>query len=191
MQQQVLHIKNMVCHRCIRVVKEELENSGLEVLDIKLGEVKVSGFVDEKLNHIQNVLEQNGFELIDDKKARTVEKIKIAIIELIHQDQQVLNINYSTFLEETLGLDYQYLSSLFSSTESITLEKYIILQKIERVKELLVYNELTLSEIAYQLGYSSVHHLSNQFKKTTGLSPSHFKKIKEDKRKALDKVGNK
>ncbi len=123
MQQQVLHIKNMVCHRCIRVVKEELENSGLEVLDIKLGEVKVSGFVDEKLNHIQNVLEQNGFELIDDKKARTVEKIKIAIIELIHQDQQVLNINYSTFLEETLGLDYQYLSSLFSSTESITLEK--------------------------------------------------------------------
>jgi AraC-like DNA-binding protein len=191
MQQQVLHIKNMVCHRCIRVVKEELENSGLEVLDIKLGEVKVSGFVDEKLNHIQNVLEQNGFELIDDKKARTVEKIKIAIIELIHQDQQVLNINYSTFLEETLGLDYQYLSSLFSSTESITLEKYIILQKIERVKELLVYNELTLSEIAYQLGYSSVHHLSNQFKKTTGLSPSHFKKIKEDKRKALDKVGDK
>lgn len=188
MQKQILHIKNMVCYRCIRVVKEELEKLDLIVSDIKLGEATVYGLNDEKIYQIKNVLEQNGFNLIDDKKANIIEKIKVAVIELVHQNNEILNVNYSTFLEEKIGLDYQYISSLFSSMKSITLEKYIILQKIEKVKELLVYNELTLSEIAYQLGYSSVHHLSNQFKKTTGLSPSHFKKIKDDKRKALDKV---
>lgn len=188
MQNHVIHIKNMVCHRCILVVKNELELLGIPVINVKLGEATVGEFKEADLPKVKLSLEKNGFELIDNKKSQIIEQIKIAVIELVHQKQPNISINYSSYLEQKLELDYQYLSSLFSSMESLTIEKYIILQKIEKVKELLVYNELTLSEIAYQLGYSSVHHLSNQFKKTTGLTPSHFKKIKDDKRQALDKI---
>lgn len=185
-----LYIKNMVCNRCIKVVREEMVNLGLEVQKIKLGEVIVNGSSDTiNFNALEEVLEENGFELIDDKKARAIEKVKNVVVELIHQGEgNSINVNSSDLIAERVGLDYNYLSGLFSSLESMTIERYIILQRIERVKELLVYNELTLSEIAWKIGYSSVQHLSNQFKKVTGLTPSHFKKIKEDKRRALDQV---
>lgn len=185
-----LHIKNMVCNRCIRVVQEALENLGLTLKNIKLGEVEL--YEDEKnLDYkiISQVLKVNGFELLDDKKSRLIEKIKNTVIELIHQQDEVkYNINFSDLLQEKLNVDYHYLSALFSSTVGITIEKYIILQKIERVKEYIKYNELTLSQIAYQTGYSSVSHLSSQFKKVTGLTPSEFKKLKGDLRKPLDKI---
>jgi AraC family transcriptional regulator len=194
METTSLFIKNMVCSRCIRVVKEELEKTGLDVRSITLGEAVVTGKMDsEKLQQIRKILADNGFELIDDKKVKIIEKIKTLIVELIHHKNPAehLPINYSHYLSEALNLDYHYLSTLFSSIENTTIEKYIILQKIERVKELLVYNELTLSEVAYQMGYSSVQHLSSQFKKITGYTPSHFKQIKENKRQPLDKVGGK
>lgn len=185
-----IFIKNMVCNRCIKVVREELENLGLEVQKIKLGEVIVNGSNDT-INFItlKETLEENGFELIDNKKAGAVEKVKNVVVELIHQGgDNYINVNFSDLIADRVGLDYNYLSGLFFSLESMTIERYIILQRIEKVKELLVYNELTLSEIAWKTGYSSVQHLSNQFKKITGLTPSHFKKIKEDKRRALDQV---
>jgi AraC-like DNA-binding protein len=192
METTSLFIKNMVCNRCVRVVKEEFKQAGLDVRSITLGEAVVSGnLTPDKLHEIRSILAENGFELIDDRKVKTIEKIKTLIVELIHHKNpgDHLHINYSDYLSEALNMDYHYLSTLFSSVENTTIEKYIILQKIERVKELLVYNELTLSEVAYQMGYSSVQHLSNQFKKITGYTPSHFKQIKENKRKPLDKVG--
>ncbi|NOZ04177.1 MAG: helix-turn-helix transcriptional regulator [FCB group bacterium] len=180
----------MVCDRCIRVVKEELEELGLIINDIQLGTVRVAN-TERSLDYdaIAKVLSENGFELLIGRRARLVEKIKTAIIELIHSDElENMNINLSGYITEKVGKDYPYLSNLFSSIESITIEKYFILQKIERVKELLVYDELSLSEIAYRLGYSSVQHLSNQFKKITGLTPSYFKTLKKIKRSSLDKV---
>jgi len=189
-EKATLHIKNMVCSRCIKVVKTELENMGLHPEIVKLGEVVLQENENQiNKEKINEALTKHGFELLDDKKSLIIEKIKSAIIELIHhQNDAQIKYNFSYLIEKKLGLDYTYLSSLFSSIEGITIEKYIILQRIERVKELLVYDELTLSEIAWQLGYSSVQHLSQQFKKVTGLTPSHFKNIKEDKRKPLDKV---
>lgn len=187
----ILYIKNMVCNRCIKVVKEELEKIGIKVKNISLGEVETATEIDKnKLNKIKKVLEENGFELLENRKAKIVEKIKNIIISKIYNDEDFLinNKNFSKLIEEQIGLDYNYLSSLFSSLESITIEQFIILQKIERAKELLKYDELTLSEIAFKLGYSSVQHLSNQFKKVTGLSASEFKKITKNIRKPLDKV---
>jgi AraC-like DNA-binding protein len=131
----------------------------------------------------------NGFELIDDKKGQLIDDIKTIIIELIHYQREIdEHINFSDYISKEVGYDYSYLSNLFSIVEGTTIEKYIIHQKIEKAKELLVYDELTLSEISWQPGYSSVQHLSRQFKKTTGLTPSHFKKVKENRRKPLDKV---
>lgn len=190
MEQTTIHIKNMVCNRCIKVVKEELENLGYKVDYIVLGEVTIQS--DEKINFdlISKVLEENGFELIDSRHSRIIEKIKIIIIETIKEmaEGKLNKVSFTELLQKNLNLSYQYLSTLFSSSEGITIEKYIILQKIEKVKELIVYDELSLSEIAYRLDYSSVQHLSNQFKKITGLTPSHFKKIKNVKRNPLDKV---
>jgi AraC family transcriptional regulator len=186
----ILHIKNMVCNRCIQVVQEELQNLGLTVQSIKFGEVEVQEAEDTlKHDQIAQVLQENGFELLDNRKAQLKEKIKNIIIELIHQQENAkLNINFSQLIEERLGYDYPYLSNLFSASEGLTIAKYIILQRIERVKELLVYNELSLSQIADKNGYSSVAHLSAQFKNVTGLTPSEFKKLKEHGRKPLDKV---
>jgi AraC-like DNA-binding protein len=181
-----LAIKNMVCARCVRVVKEELEKLGLEVKSVELGEAIVSG--DVSVSQIRQTLAQAGFELLEDKKARQVEQIKNFIIQLI-QEPETRNLNYSNQIAEHLGKDYHYLSQLFSSSENVTIEKYIILQKIERVKEWLVYDELSLSEMAYKLGYSSVAHLSNQFKQVTGFTPTAFKKLKSHNRTALDEVG--
>lgn len=178
----------MVCSRCIKVVKEELEKLNLEVVKIELGEVSVRGEKFPK-DEIRQVLQENGFELIEDKKAAVINRVKSLIIELVYSDRlENINMNLSEYLEKNLETDYQYLSSLFSSVENITIEHYLILQKVERAKELLKYNELTLSEIAYQLGYSSVQHLSNQFRKVTGLTASQFKAQTGIQRKPIDKL---
>ena len=191
MMRKTLHIKNMVCNRCIKVVREELEKQDYTVEKIDLGEVIISS--DKKkfqLGEIKRSLEENGFEIIDSRNANIIERIKILIIKLIHHSsiENQSDINLHDEIIKEASLSYQYVSSLFSSMEGITIEKFIIHQKIEKVKELIVYDELTLSEIAIRLGYSSVQHLSNQFKKVTGLSPSYFKKLKSKKRKSLDRI---
>ncbi len=190
--QTTIHVKNMVCDRCVRVVREELQKEGYTVINIRLGEVTLAGEVKEKNEAIRNILERNGFELIDNQKAKLVEQLKNQIISLIfHNDNPEKDLkHYPAYLARKMGYDYHYLSSLFSSVENLTIEQYVILQKIERVKELLVYGELTLSEIAFRLAYSSVQHLSNQFKQITGFTPSAFKKLKAEKRIAIDRVGS-
>lgn len=184
-----IYIKNMVCNRCRMVVRNELEQRGLEPLTVELGEAELKNELsDAGKKELGEALHQLGFELIDDKKSRLIERIKTIIIELVHQKNSEMNTNLSELLAEQLHHDYHYLSNLFSEVEGSTIEKYFIAQKIERVKELLVYDELSLSEIAYQLNYSSVAYLSSQFKKVTGLTPSYFKNIKGIKRKPLDEV---
>ncbi|TPD65712.1 helix-turn-helix domain-containing protein [Flavobacterium microcysteis] len=184
-----LFIKNMVCNRCIMVVQNELDKLGLDVKSIKLGEVVVGKeLTAEEKKKLEEAFTPLGFEVIDDKKSRIIEKIKNTIIELVHHQDNGAKTNLSEVLSSKLNHDYNYLSNLFSEVEGTTIEKYFIAQKIEKVKELLVYDELSLSEIAFRMNYSSVAYLSNQFKKVTGLTPSHFKQIREDKRKPLDKV---
>lgn len=184
-----LFVKNMVCNRCIMVVQHELDKLGIAAKSVKLGEVSLTDELSvEQKDALKQALNPLGFELIDDKKSRTIEKIKNIIIDLVHHRDNDAKTNLSDVLSDRLNHDYNYLSNLFSEVEGTTIEKYFIAQKIEKVKELLVYDELSLSEIAYRLNYSSVAYLSNQFKKVTGLSPSHFKQIREDKRKPLDKV---
>ena len=185
-----LFIKNMVCSRCVMVVRNELEAMGFEPGQVTLGEAEVKNDLSpDQKEMLRRKLADLGFELLDDKKARLVEKIKNAVIEIIHYGEDLDNrIKFSKQIEQKVGVDYHQLSTLFSETEGTTIEKYIILQRIEKVKELLVYNELSLSEIAFKTGYSSIQHLSTQFKKVTGLTPSHFKEIKDNKRKPLDEV---
>ena len=188
---KTLYIKNMVCNRCIKVVREELEKLDYTIEKIELGEVVITSTKKKfQLDKIKKMLEINGFELIDSRNANIIERVKILIIKLIHHNsaENQSDINLHDEIINEAGLSYQYVSSLFSSMEGITIEKFIIHQKIEKVKELIVYDELTLSEIAYRLGYSSVQHLSNQFKKVTGLSPSYFKKLKSKKRISLDRI---
>lgn len=184
-----LYIKNMVCNRCKMVVRNELEKLGLHIISVELGEVEIENVINEieKLK-LRNVLQDLGFDLIDDKRSRIIERIKNLIVELVHENNSDLKINLSDFLISNIHHDYNYLSNLFSEIEGTTIEKYFILQKIEKVKELLVYDELSLSEITYRLNYSSVAYLSSQFKKVTGLTPSYFKNIKGVKRKPLDKL---
>ncbi|MBS1765206.1 MAG: helix-turn-helix transcriptional regulator [Bacteroidetes bacterium] len=184
-----LFIKNMVCNRCVMVVQHELEKLGITPVKVTLGEVTLDAELNQtKRQNLENSLTALGFEIIDDRKSRMIEKIKTIIIQLIHVQDNRLQQNLSEILSNDLHHDYNYLSNLFSEVEGITIEKYFIAQKIERVKELLVYDELSLSEIAFQLNYSSVAYLSSQFKKVTGLTPSHFKQIKTEKRKPLDQV---
>jgi len=188
-----LYIKNMVCDRCIRVVREELKELKLDVRSVTLGEVVVAGGPRElPMKQIAGVLEANDFELIEDRKAKTIERLKIAVLKLIREsdDGEERRIKQSEYLSKELGLDYHYLSTLFSSIENITIEQYVILQRVERAKELLKYGELTLSEIAYKLGYSSVQHLSNQFKSVTGFTPSSFKNLTGNVRKPLDRISS-
>jgi AraC-like DNA-binding protein len=173
------------------VVKEELIKIGLKVKNVELGEATIeTNNKPVNFDEVRNILETNGFELLDDKQGKLVEKIKTLVIEKIQATQpgEIEKFNFSKYLSENLNVTYQYLSHLFSSLEDTTIEKYIIHQKIEKVKELLVYDELTLSEIAFNLGYSSVQHLSSQFKKVTGFTPSHYKSLKHKKRIPLDKV---
>lgn len=184
-----LYIKNMVCNRCIMAVKQVFEKEGLHPTYVKLGEVMLdkapSG---EQLKNIRTNLEALGFEVLDDQKRKTIEQIRTTVIKLIHAGELDDNHKFSVLLSANLNKDYSYLSKLFSEVEGITIEKYVILQRIERVKELLAYGELSLSEIAFQLGYSSVAHLSAQFKKVTGFTPSEFRKLKDHNRKPLDGV---
>lgn len=192
-EQNILHIKNMVCNRCIKVVRDELEKLGVQIESINLGEVVTAQAINKELKEkIKGVLEENGFELLEDKRFKVIERIKNYVIKLVHYSDEDSpgNFNYSALIAQELGMDYAYLSNLFSSLEGITIEHFIILQKIERAKELLKYGDLTLSEIAYKLGYSSVQHLSNQFKKITGLTASQFKKMTGNTRKPLDNVNS-
>lgn len=184
-----LYIKNMVCNRCIMVVKQVFEKEGLHPINVKLGEVKLDKAPDGKqLESIRSSLEALGFEVLDDQKSKTIEQIRTTVIKLIHAGELDDNHKFSVLLSEALHRDYSYLSKLFSEVEGITIEKYVILQRTERVKELLAYGELSLSEIVFQLGYSSVAHLSAQFKKVTGFTPSDFRKLKDHNRKPLDNV---
>ncbi|MBB2949394.1 MULTISPECIES: AraC family transcriptional regulator [Sphingobacterium] len=184
-----LYIKNMVCDRCIMVVQSELKKLDIQTENVTLGKVALKQELsDDQIKMLNENLLARGFEVIDDKKSQIIEGIKNVIIELVHyQDSETKN-NLSDILSNKLQHDYNYLSNLFSEVESTTIEKYFIAQKIEKVKELLGYDELSLSEIADSLNYSSVAYLSNQFKKVTGLTPSQFKQIKEDKRTPLDEV---
>jgi AraC family transcriptional regulator len=180
----------MVCDRCIMVVRQELDKASIEYKNVHLGDVELAKPIDDhqkaKLNDSLNAL---GFELLDDRKSAIITQIKSAIIKMVHANELVeSNKKLSVILSEKLGMDYHYLSSLFSSIEGVTIEKYVILQRIERAKELLIYDELSLNEIADALGYSSVQHLSLQFKKVTGLTPTYFKQLKEKNRKPLDKI---
>lgn len=179
----------MVCNRCIMVVQDELIKLGILPKHVELGEVLLDAeLTKEQKESVSSALVPLGFEMIDDKKSRIIEKIRTVIIDQVHRQNNDSKTNLSDLLSKELHHDYNYLSNLFSEVEGITIEKYFISQKIEKVKELLVYDELSLSEIADLLHYSSVAYLSNQFKKVTGLTPSHFKQIKEEKRKPLDKL---
>ncbi|HVX28282.1 MAG TPA: helix-turn-helix transcriptional regulator [Parafilimonas sp.] len=185
-----LYIKNMVCHRCKLAVENELKALDLHPLKIELGEVLIQedALTGNQHQVLSNNLKQLGFELLDDKRKKIIEQIKTLIIQSIHYNNKQPEKNYSAFIAENLHHDYSYLSKLFSETEGITIEQFIINQKIEKVKELLVYDEKSLSEIAFETGYSSLAHLSSQFKKVTGLTPTQFKQSGIHHRKTLDKV---
>ncbi len=190
MNDKILYIKNMVCDRCIRTVKDELSKIGFEIEDISLGSVilKVppSG---EQISKAVPALEDNGFELIRDRQEVIIEKIKAAVVELVHySDDALARVNLSDYLARRFDLSYKHLSSLFSARENMTLEKYYIYQKIERAKELLEYGDLNLSEIAFKLGYSSVQHFSAQFKKITGITPSNYNRQGDIGRVSLDRI---
>lgn len=184
---QTLHIKNMVCQRCILAVEKVFKDAGVEVLHVKLGEVGIAGELKNDVKEkMAEDLKKLGFELLEPGTSALISRIKALVVQQIHQTNEPLEVNFSTYLSDRLHQEYSGLSRLFSSVEGITIEKYIIAQKIERVKELLIYDHETLSEIAWQLGYSSVQHLSTQFKKVTGLTPTAFQKSMDKNRKHLD-----
>lgn len=190
-KKNILYIKNMVCPRCIKVVQDELEKLGVKIKSTILGEVETELPKDQlPIKKIAEVLKSNGFELIDDTTTKLIEKIKSIIISVIQKytEEELTEINFPKHISAQINRDYSSLSSLFSKNEGITIEHYIILQKIEKVKEYLKYDELTLSEIAYRLGYSSVQHLSRQFKKNTGLTASEFKNNLFSKRNSIDSI---
>lgn len=168
----------MVSLRCKIIVKEELEKLGFHDITINLGVVEISGDIsNDKRKQLKENLEKWGLVLLDDTKSILIDKIKTVIIEMIHYSDELLKVNYSDYISEKLGYDYTYLSNMFSEVKGTTIQHFIIMHKIEKVKELILYDQLNLSEISYKLHYSSVAHLSNQFKKITGLSPSFFKKM--------------
>jgi AraC-like DNA-binding protein len=182
-----LYIKNMVCSRCKMAVKTELEKAGLHPINIQLGEVDLEKEpTPGTLQKLNISLKSLGFEIIDNRKSRTIEKIKNTIISLIHHSNENISVNLSEYISQKLNYDYNYLSNLFSEVEGIAIEKYFIAQRIEKVKELIKYDELTLTQIADRLGYSSVAYLSNQFKKQTGLTPSFYKSLKQNNRMNIE-----
>lgn len=185
-----LYIKNMVCDRCKMVVKAELEQLGLQPILVELGVVELQELDLDKqqMSSLLKNLKVLGFDLIEDKNNRLVEKIKNLIVDLVHNKNNEINSNLSDYLADNLHQDYNSISHLFSEITNTTIEKYFINQKIEKVKELLIYDELNLNEIANQLNYSSIAHLSNQFKKVMGFSPSHFKKLSTRNRNQIDKL---
>ena len=186
---QSIYIKNMVCNRCIEAVTKIFDDLKIPVINIRLGEVQPArAIAEDKLERLKQRLLSAGFELLDDAKKKIIDQIKTAAIEFVHYTDDDQKQPFSSLLSQKISKDYSYLSKLFSETEGITIEKYLINQKIERVKELMMYDELTLSEISYEMGYSSVAHLSAQFKKMTGFSPTQFRKMPGNRRKTLDKV---
>jgi AraC-like DNA-binding protein len=177
----------MVCIRCQMVVKAELEKLGLQYIDVKIGEANiVENISPGQLEQLDGALRKSGLQLMDNKKSILVEKIKTAIIELVHFTEDQIKVNLSDYLSEKLNYDYAYLSNLFSEVKGTTIEKFYLAHKIEKVKEMIVYDELNLTEIAYKMHYSSVAHLSNQFRKVTGLAPTHFKQLKNMRRNTLE-----
>ncbi|MDP3358642.1 MAG: AraC family transcriptional regulator [Lutibacter sp.] len=186
-----LNIKNMVSNTCKVLVKEELKKLGLHFIVVDLGEIDVMEDIsEEQRNQLKIDLSQFGLELLDDKRIVLIEKIKNLIIEMIQNSDETIKIKFSIFLSEKLHHNYTYLANLFSEVQGISIQQFIILHKIERVKELMFYDELNLKEIAYRLNYSSVAHLSNQFKKVTGLSPGHFKQLKDKIRSPIEEIGS-
>ena len=184
-----LYIKYMVSLRCKMLVKEELKNLGLHYTSVELGVIDIrENITPEKREKLRKVLLISGLELMEDKKAKLIEKIKIVIIEMIHYSDELPKVKYSEYISNILGHDYTYLSNIFSEVKGSTIEHYIIEHKIEKVKELLLYDELNLTEISYRMHYSSVAHLSSQFKKVTGLTPTFYKNLAEKKRRNLENV---
>jgi AraC-like DNA-binding protein len=173
------------------VVKEELKKLGLHFILVELGVVDImENISEEQREHIRAALHSSGLELMEDRKAMLIEKIKNVIIEMIHYSDDLLKVNFSDYISEKLKYDYTYLANLFSEVQGTTIERFIITHKIEKVKELIIYDELNLTEIAWKMHYSSVAHLSNQFKKITGLTPSHFKNLKDRRRNPIEEIGN-
>lgn len=184
-----LYIKYMVSLRCKMVVKEELKKLGLDYVVVDLGMVDIlQDISQEQQELLKTNLLRSGLELLDDKKSILIEKIKNVIVEMIHYSDDLPRVNFSDYISEKLNYDYTYLANIFSEVKGITIQQYIIIHKIEKVKELLLYNELNLTEISYKLQYSSVAHLSNQFKKVTGLSPSFYKLLKQKRQNNLENL---
>jgi AraC-like DNA-binding protein len=180
----------MVSNRCKMVVKEELKKLGLHFIVVDLGEVEImENITAEQREQVKIALHESGLELMDDTRAVLIEKIKNTIIEMVHHTEETIKVNFSDYLSEKLNHDYTYMANLFSEVQGTTIEQFIISHKIERIKELMIYGELNITEIAWKMNYSSVAHLSNQFKKATGLSPSHFKQLKDKRRSPLEEVG--
>jgi AraC-like DNA-binding protein len=181
----------MVSNRCKMAVKEELKKLGLHFIVVELGEVEIM----EKISAEQRVLLQtgllnSGLELMDDRRSVLIERIKNVIIEMVHHSDEEIRVNFSHHLSEKLNHDYTYLANLFSEVQGTTIEQFIIAHKIERIKELIIYGEHNITEIAWKMNYSSVAHLSNQFKKMTGLTPTHFKNLKDKRRSPIEEIGN-
>ncbi len=181
----------MVSNRCKMVVKEELKKLGLHFILVNLGEAELmEPLTEEQHKILKTVLFDAGLELMDNKRSILIERIKNTIVEMVHHTDEQLKTNFSTFLSRKLNHDYTYMANLFSEVQGITIEQFIIAHKVERIKELIMYDELNITEIAWKLNYSSVAHLSNQFKKVTGLSPSHFKQLKDKRRSPIEEIGN-
>lgn len=184
-----LYIKYMVSLRCKMMVKEELKKLGLHYVVVELGMVEIlEEITPEQHDQLKTNLLKSGLELLDDKKSILIEKVKNVITEMVHYNDELPKVNYSEYISHVLQYDYTYLSNVFSEVKGITIQQFIIINKIERVKELLLYDELSLTEIAYKLHYSSVGHLSNQFKKITGLSPTYFKVLGKRRKNNLENV---
>ena len=184
-----LYIKYMVSNRCKMAVKEELKKLGLHFIVVDLGEVEIMETItSDQREKLKLSLFDSGLELMDDKRAVLIEKIKTTIIEMVHNSDEMIKTNFSDYLSEKLHHDYTYLANLFSEVQGTTIEHFIINHKIERIKELIIYDELNITEIAWKMNYSSVAHLSNQFKKVTGLSPSHFKQLKDKRRSQIEDI---
>ena len=179
----------MVSNRCKMVVKDELRKLGLHFVLVDLGEVDIMEDIsNEQREELRAALHPTGLELMDDKKSMLIEKIKNVIVQMVHHSDAMIKVNFSDYLSEKLKHDYTYLANVFSEVQGITIEHFIIAHKVERIKELIIYDELNITEIAWKLNYSSVAHLSNQFKKVTGLSPTHFKKLKERRRSPIEEI---
>jgi AraC-like DNA-binding protein len=181
----------MVSERCKMAVKKELKELGLHFVVVDLGEVDIlEEITTGQRDQLRAALQRSGLELMDDKRAMLIERIKNVIVAMVHHSDELIKVNFSDFLSQKLDYDYTYLANLFSEVQGTTIEQFIISHKIERIKELIIYGELNITEIAWKMNYSSVAHLSNQFKKMTGLTPSHFRQLKDKKRRPLEEIGN-